>query len=63
MSASAARKALITAQNENGGEEDPKEQAVFRQKQRDKDPCAGPEQDDADCFFHRTVLTAVVPTA
>ena len=51
--ASAAGKTLVAADNKDGGQEDPKEQIVFRQKQCDKYPDTDPEQDKPNGFFHK----------
>ena len=44
--------ALVTADNEDGGEKDAGKEVVCRQKQRQKDSDADPEHDKANCFFH-----------
>ena len=49
---SAAEKALISAEDQDGGQEDPEKKIVLRQKQSDKDPDPGPEQDKTQSFFH-----------
>ena len=50
--ASAAGKTLVAADNKDGGQEDPEKKIVLRQKQSDKDPDPGPEQDKTQSFFH-----------
>jgi hypothetical protein len=49
---SADEKALISAEDQDGGQEDPEKKIVLRQKQSDKDPDPGPEQDKTQSFFH-----------
>lgn len=50
--ASAAGKTLVAADNKDGGQEDPKEQIIFWQKQSDENSDPKPEQDKTDDPFH-----------
>lgn len=49
---SAACEALISADNEDSGEKDPKEQIFCRQEQSDKNSHADPEYNKTDGLFH-----------
>lgn len=49
---SAAGEALVSADDQDSGQEDPDEQVLFRQKQGDKDADADPEQDKSDGSSH-----------
>ena len=48
----ADEEALVTAEHENGGQEDAQEQVVLRQEQSEKDTDSCPEKYQTKCFSH-----------